>query len=167
VVLDGGRAAPGGVPVGLLAAGLDATSPGARRFVTTQEDGTFSADGLLDAPYEVEAGGGTSGYLGVTAHEVRPGRTDLALRVVEGLDLVGTLIDARGEPVSAQSLQADDGMHIIAMRPYVQVGPDGRFRLRGLAPGKVRLSIKRDEQWVALGEVTAPATDLRVLVPAP
>ncbi len=167
VVLEAGRPGPAGVPVGLQAIGIDPLSEGARQFVYTAQDGTFSADGLLDASHEVEAGGGTSGYLGVTAHEVQPGRTDLALRLVEGLDLVGTLLDARGEPVTATSLQADDGMHIIAMRPYVQVGPDGRFRLRGLAPGKVRLGFQRGDRWVPLGEFTAPATDLRVLVPAP
>ncbi len=167
VVLDAGRPGPAGVPVGLLAIGIEPLTEGWRQFVHTAQDGSFTADGLLDAPYEVEAGGGTSGYLGTTAHAVKPGTTNVVLRVVEGLDLVGTLIDARGEPMSAQSLQADDGMHIIAMRPYVQVGPDGRFRLRGLAPGKVRLGFQRGDRWVPLGEFTAPATDLRVLVPAP
>jgi hypothetical protein len=165
VVLSGGRAAPPGVSVGLQAIGLDVRSPGARLFVMTAADGTFEADGLLDAPYDLEAGGGTSGYLGVTAHAVAPGTDGVALRVVEGVDLGGMLVDAAGAPVAAQSLQADDGMHIIAMRPYVQVGPDGLFRLRGLAPGKVRLGFQRGDRWIALGEFTAPATDLRVTVP--
>jgi hypothetical protein len=167
VVLAEGRAAPPGVPVGLQAVDLDVRSSGARLFVMTASDGTFEAHGLLEAPYDVEAGGGTSGYLGVTVHAVAPGTDGVALRVVEGVDLVGILVDDAGAPAAAQSLQADDGQHIIAMRPYVQVGGDGRFRLRGLAPGKVRLAFKRGVDWVALGEFTAPATDVRVLVPSP
>jgi hypothetical protein len=165
VLTKDGRPAPAGVPIGLLAVGIDVSTPGARPFVMTKSGGAFEATGLLEARYELEAGGGTSGYIGTMATDVALGTTDLVLRVEEGVDLVGRLVDKEGRPASAQSLQADDGKHILAMRPYAQVGQDGLFRLRGLARGPVRLGFTRAGTWVALGEFTAPATDVKIVVP--
>jgi hypothetical protein len=168
-VLDAeGKAVPAGVPVSALAPDPALrTEASSRRHVYTLADGTFTLDGLLDTAYEVQPGGGNSAYLADAVEGLRPGATDVVLRVSLGVDLAGLLEDARGDPVAATSLQADDGSRRAAMRPYCQVGPDGKFLLRGLRAGKVRLGIMRSGAWVSLGEVTAPAADLRVLVPAP
>ena len=168
VVLAGGQPAPGRVPVGLQSRD---PGPGNARSAHLHLHGRRRDVCGGRPPRGRIRGRGRWRDVrlprDVTAHDVQPGATDVVLRVVEGVDLVGFLVNDRNQAVAATSLQADDGMHIIAMRPYVQVGPDGRFRLRGLAPGKVRLSIRRSEHWVALGEFTAPATDLRVVVPPP
>ncbi len=164
VRLQGGRAAPAGVPVSLLAVGAAADLPGARVFVFTDASGAFVADGLLDLPYDLEAGGGASGYLGPTVRAVAPGTQGLSLRAVEGVTLSGTLVDADGAPMAATSLQGDDGMHRVAMRPYALVGPDGRFLLSGLSPGPVRLSVRTRDGWREVGEAIAPATQAVVRV---
>ena len=43
---------------------------------------------------------------------------------------------------------------------------DGAFRIGGIAPGKVRLSAWIGDGVIDLGVVEAPATDLRIPVPA-
>jgi hypothetical protein len=115
----------------------------------------------------VQPGGGNSAHLGDAVEGLRPGATDVVLRVSLGVDLSGVLVDARGEPVAATSLQADDGSRRAAMRPYCQVGPDGKFRLRGLRAGRVRLTMRHADAWVTLGEHEAPAAGVRVAVPDP
>ena len=78
---------------------------------------------------------------------------------------VGAADDDAGAPTAATSLQADDGARRAAMRPYVQVGPDGRFRFRGLKAGAVRFSVRVGEAWIDVGAATAPSTDVKLTVP--
>jgi hypothetical protein len=162
---DDGKPVPAGVPVGLLAEGIDPRSAGARTFAYTQADGTFLADGLPDLAFTAEAGGGRSGYLGTVVTGVKAGTSDLVLRVSVGVELSGTLVDAKGDPVETTSLSADDGARLAAMRPYSQVGADGRFVLRGLRAGPVRLAAMQGTAPVEAGVVEAPATGVRVVVP--
>jgi hypothetical protein len=161
-----GKPVPAGVPVGVFGEVSDPGAPGARGFGYSSADGAFAVEGLAEMPFTVEAGGGRSGYLGTAVSGVKPGTTDLVLEVSVGVDLSGTLVDDRGEPVATTSLQADDGARTAAMRPFAQVGSDGKFLFRGLRAGRVRLSMMADRRWVALGEVDAPGKNLRVTVPA-
>lgn len=166
-VLDAdGKPVPRGVSVGAFASEGSLEQPGRRMFASTGEDGRFVLGGLPDLPFEVQAGGGLSGYLGEQASDVKPNTEDLVLHVSPGVRLVGTLVDAQGKPVATTSLGANDGAHRAAMHPYAQVGPDGRFTLSGLQPGPVELYLMRGGAIVALGKVTAPGADLQVLVPA-
>jgi hypothetical protein len=116
--------------------------------------------------FDLQAGGGRSGYLGAVRPDVRGGAKDVVLRVSLGVELAGILLDAQGNPVATTSLMADDGSRTAAMRPYDQVGPDGRFLLRGLARGRVRLTAQRGEAHVPVGEVEAPGADVRLTLPA-
>ena len=84
------------------------------------------------------------------------------LKVSLGVDLSGTLVSEKGDPVATTSLQADDGARRAAMRPYAQVGSDGKFLLRGLKAGPVRLSARVGEAYVLLGEFVAPGADVKV-----
>jgi hypothetical protein len=166
VVRTDGGAVPAGVPVGVCAEGTTADTPASRLFAYTQEGGAFSVDGLGDFEFTVEAGGGLSGFLAPEPRRaIRPGTTDLVLEVVLGAEVTGTLVGSDGEPVSTPSLSGDDGARVGAMRPYCQVGSDGRFVLRGLRPGRVRLAATIGGTFLPLGEVDAPASDLRVNVP--
>lgn len=161
-----GKPVPAGVPVGVMGEGADARAAGFRVFGYSTAQGTFAVDGLADFTFSVEAGGGRSGFLGVLVAGVKPGTTDLVLKVSVGVDLSGVLLDDKGDPVATTSLQADDGARMAAMRPYAQVGSDGAFVLRGLRAGRVRLSLRRGGSYVAAGEVDAPATGIKVVVPA-
>lgn len=159
-----GKPVPAGVPVGVVGEGADPRAPGARTFAYTAADGTFVADGLADGAFSLEAGGGPSGYLGALVRGIKPGGPELVLRVTAGVELSGTLVDDRGDPVATTSLQADDGARMAAMRPFAQVGGDGRFVLRGLRAGQVRLSARTGTSYVELGEVTAPGADVKVVL---
>ena len=152
-----GKPIPAGVPIGVIAEGADVRVAGTRDFGYSAADGTFVVDGLQDLPFTIEAGGGGSGYLGVIVRGVLVGATDLVLHVSVGAELSGTLVDEKGEPVATTSLMADDGVRIAAMRPFAQVGSDGKFLFRGLKAGRVRLSARIGEAWVQAGEVDAPA----------
>lgn len=165
VLGEDGKPVPAGVPVGLMGEGIDVRSSGARTFAYTKEDGTFLADGLPELEFTVEAGGGRSGYLGTVLRGVKAGTTDLALRVTLGVELSGVLVDAKGDPVETTSLSADDGARLAAMRPYAQVGADGKFVLRGLRAGRVRLAFVSGPSTVDAGIVEAPASALRIVVP--
>jgi hypothetical protein len=162
-----GRSAPAGVSVGGYAPSLPPAADGARAFTSTDAAGTFVLDGLAAVPMNLQAGGATTPYLGEERIGVQPGAEDVTLVVREGVEIRGVLEDLHGQPVATTSLQADDGTRRAAMRPYAQVGPDGRFTLRGLQPGRVRLQARRGDAWQDLGEVDAPATDLRVTVRDP
>jgi len=159
-----GKPVPAGVPVGVVGEGADPRAPGARTFAYTAADGTFVADGLADGAFSLEAGGGASGYLGALVRGVKSGGSELVLRVTAGVELSGTLVDERGDPVATTSLQADDGVRMAAMRPFAQVGGDGRFVLRGLRAGRVRLSARSGTSYVELGEVSAPGADVKVVL---
>jgi hypothetical protein len=115
VVTEDGKPAPAAVPVGAIGRGAEPGAARARVFARTDAQGKFALDGLGTFAFDVEAGGGTSGYLGVLASDVHP---------------------------------------------------DGRFRLRGLRAGRVRLTAMQGAEYASLGEVEAPATDVRVTVPA-
>lgn len=166
-VVDGvGRPVPAGVPVGFVAEGEGARREGTWAHTTTRAEGTFVADGLLPGRYTGEAGGGTSAYVGEPVAGLEAGSEEVVLRVAEGVALAGRLVDEAGEPVAA-TVQADDGVRRAALRPYVQVGTDGRFAFRGLAPGTVRFTVRRGDAWVSVGEAKAPAADVRLVVPSP
>lgn len=170
VVGKDGAAVPAGVPVGVLAREVDLHGgelriEGTRAFAYTAADGSFVADGLGAFRFDLEAGGGRSGFLGTIRESIEVGATDVVLEVVEGVEVAGTLVDDAGAPTAATSLQADDGARRAAMRPYVQVGPDGRFRFRGLKAGAVRFSVRVGEAWIDVGAATAPSTDVKLTVP--
>jgi len=167
VVTKDGTPAPVGVPVGVLARGTDPRAEGTRLFVSTLPDGSFVADGLGPFAFDVEAGGGRSGFLGVLREGVKVDTADVVLEVTEGVEVTGTLVDDAGAPSAATSLQADDGVRRAAMRPYVQVGPDGGFRFRGLKAGPVRFTVRVGEAWVDVGTATAPATGVKLTRPSP
>ncbi len=166
VETEDGKPVPAGVPIGVVGETSGVRLPGSRVFGYTKSDGTFVVDGLANESFLVEAGGGRSGYLGTIARGVKPGTTELLLRVSVGVELSGTLVDEKGEPISATSLGADDGARVAAIRPYAQVGADGKFVLRGLRAGPVRLWATLGERGVDLGTVAAPAIDVKVVVPA-
>ena len=159
-----GSPVPAGVPVSFLPEAPDAPRGDATRFGVTNPDGTFEVDGLAEGSFIGEAGGGRSAYLGVVHKGIAAGAVDIVLKVAPGVDLSGTLVDRDGEPLATTSLQADDGARMAAMRPYAQVGGDGKFLLRGLRAGPVRLSAFIGGRMIPVGEATAPARDVRLVV---
>ena len=156
-----GKPVPAGVPIGVIMEGAEPREPGTRLFTYSGADSTFVADGLADGPFTVQAGGGRSGYLGAVVKGIKAGADDVVLRVAEGVELSGTLVDEKGEPVATTSLQADDGARLAAMRPFAQVGSDGKFLFRGLRPGRIRLLARIGDASVSAGEVEAPGVNVK------
>jgi hypothetical protein len=157
-----------GVPVHASANGVEPGTAGSAHIAYTTAGGAFTLDGLGPHTFDVAAGGGDSGLLSAgQARGVRLGKRDVVLRVRKGVVVTGRLLDDQGRPFRT---------HYLAARPVAAKGPvvsawtrvsdeDGRFTLRGVAPGKVEVSCYRGEVYVQLGEIDAPAEDVELTVP--
>jgi hypothetical protein len=166
VVNEDGKPVAKGVSVRAVCEAVTPRMAGGHGICDTEVDGTFVIDGLLDLVFTVEVGGSPSEYIAAEARNVRAGATDLVLQVATGVRIRGTLVDARGVPVPRVLLRADDGNSGVAPRTQTFVESDGTFEIRGLRAGPVRLSLPAHTPPVELGTVDAPATGLRVVVPA-
>lgn len=97
---------------------------------------------------------------------VKAGAYDVVLRVKKGSVISGTLQESEGQPFKTHYLggagMADEG----GLHAWTRVDSDeGRFTLRGLPAGKVRLYCYRGETRIDLGVFTAPAEGVVVKVP--
>jgi hypothetical protein len=100
---------------------------------------------------------------------VRPGVPDLVLRAARGVALGGVLRDAAGAPAPRVPLLAEPLGSGVPLPPWAARGAftdeRGRFLVRGLPRGEVRLTATRDGTAVDLGVRRAPDADLEVLLP--
>jgi hypothetical protein len=169
--------APDGTPVG---AGVQVVAwtttlrpgtPGAYVYAYTGAGGEFLLDGLTADRYSIAAGGGGSRHAAGDARQgVARGESGVEVTVAEAAPLSGRLVDPRGNPVQAQTLQTSgvSGIPNPANVSSTRVDDrEGRFLVPGVRRGRVALYLYRDGKSVALGEFDAPAKDLKVLVPDP
>lgn len=171
VVDEDGRPVGAKVPVRATAQDVTVQGVGTGWVCSTDATGKFSLDSLSDHVFVLAAGGGDSGYMAVAeTRDVRLGRDDVVLRVRRGVEITGRLRDRDGSPVrthylSAQSLEPGSG-NVWATGATTKIeGDDGRFTLRGVPPGRVRLSCYVGDRFVELGEFDAPAKDLELTLP--
>lgn len=139
-------------------------SEGRSGFAHVDSSGRFALEGLGKFDFYVQAGGSTSGFIPVGEPlTVKSGQTDVVLLVKPGVPFSGRLVDEHGRPVRSPYISATSG----SVQWFTQVSDDeGRFRLPGVPPGKIRISARIDGEFVSLGEFEAPGKDVEIRVPA-
>ncbi len=164
VLLADGSAAPAGVVVRAWRTGEDPNAVSMAARAVTGSDGRFTLGGLEDREYIVAAGGeGGEFAAGAAESPVRPDQGEAGVRVAPGVVLEGRLLDGDGKPVKVQLLMARQSVPVPTL---VQAWPgdDGKFRLGGLAEGRVRISVFLEGGERDLGEFGAPAAGVEVVV---
>ncbi|MCU0724428.1 MAG: sigma-70 family RNA polymerase sigma factor [Planctomycetes bacterium] len=167
-VLDAeGRPVTAGVPVLARAEGADPTAEFAITMGATNAEGGFAVECLGEYAYTLRAGAGETNFrVGAPVTGVRPGTEGVELRVEEGIEFSARLLDAGGLPQRTHLIQArrpgDDSF--LAHRAAID-NDEGRFTLRGLEPGRLRIWAFFDGANVLLGEFDVPATDVEIRLP--
>jgi hypothetical protein len=167
VVDASGQAVPFGVPVSARALDAPPGTPGSGWVGYTTAGGAFELEALGPHSFSLVAGGGESAYLCAEAVSgVRVGTEGVVLRVTLGVEISGRLLDADGAPVRTSYLAAYGVAAVGGLPSSTHIaGDDGRFTLRGLPRGTVRLRARIGGEYLDLGAVEAPATDLEVRLP--
>lgn len=171
VLDEDGRAVAAMVPVRASAQDVSVPGVGTGWVGYTDSAGKFALDTLGDHAFTIAAGGGDSGFIAAAEiRDVRIGRNDLVLRVRRGVEITGRLRDRAGRPVRTHLMNAHavepGGASVWATSASTKIdGDDGRFTLRGVSPGRVRLSCYIGDRFVELGEFDAPAKDLELTLP--
>lgn len=125
------------------------------RGTRTKEAGTFELTGLGDGPYHVTAYppqfGDASSMRMATSQNVAVGSEGFELALEAGLEITGQVLDAAGKPLPdvALHIQAkpDEKGQQAQMNwnaSQATTDAEGRFRFRGLGPGKFMIQI---QQW--------------------
>jgi hypothetical protein len=120
---------------------LRARLDGAMTGATTGDDGCFRIAGLrVGAVYRLMVFEG--GFVPET-RDVPAGARDVRFRLDPGLETTGVLLGRDGRPTAAPQIlsRTEDGREI---RLYPSVRADGRFRLHGLPPGRIRITATLD-----------------------
>jgi len=115
-----------------------------RMAVPTDDEGHYEISDLEPGPLEVQAtvSGGPSASV---ALEVRPGRNRLDLRLPDGTEVSGRVVDSLGAPVAGASLSLrpapGEGEASMIFRPDSRAvsAADGSFLLQGVPDGEYRL----------------------------
>jgi hypothetical protein len=90
----------------------------------------------------------------------------VVLTVKAGVTLSGRLLKADGTPFKAQSMGATpEGGGEGNFAGWCQVGEDGSFSLKGLAPGRYVLRAWSGQEWTACGTFEAPAEAVVATMP--
>lgn len=140
---------------------------------TVSSDGRFRVEGLPeDAVVQLQVqiwSGNDATYPPKTVKDVRAGTVDLVVRMSPGAVVEGVVVTADGTPypgggtVMARAEGVDNSSGWGA-----EVQSDGTFRLGGVAPGRVRIQVHRNDGGPAPEPVAvdAPARGVRVVLPA-
>ncbi len=137
-------------------------APYASQRIKVAEDGSFAIEDVGDGEYELRAQkSGDGHYARLTG--VRGGATGVELKLVEGVTLSGTLVDATGNAVAVGWIMVRSA----SWTANAQV-TDGAFEVKGLPPGRYAVTAaKRGADgafsgWTDVGEREAPATGVRL-----
>ena len=136
------------------------------------QNGKFTISGipegvLVTVRVQTWGGNGGTAYPPVVINDVRPGTDDLEVRLGEGVEVSGVVVDADGEPWNEGwvYVQAVEGQNRSPMG-YTKPDAEGRFTIKGVPPGKydVRLHMQGGGKIEPV-RVEAPATGVRVQLP--
>ena len=165
------RADGGPLPVGLgvlaTAVGASTGEKGGFGFTYTKPDGSFTLNGLGEFSFRVAAGGAGSGFVSAgLAEDIRPGATEVVIRVKRGVALSGKLLDTHGDPVKSHLLTAIslDAPQTPSASTSIK-GDDGVFHFAGVSEGKLRILAYLGGTQVVVGVLTAPAMDVVLRLP--
>jgi hypothetical protein len=166
VVDDAGKPVGKGVPVMAMKDGTSTGEQGSWANARTGDSGEYVLEGLGEFKFKLTAGGQNTEWRPVTSAETyESGATGIVLKTGPGATLSGKVVDARGAALRPQWIRAlpegGDGRQ----QGYGRPAEDGTFTIKGLAPGKVKLSCMVANKMVELGTFEAPATDITVTVP--
>jgi hypothetical protein len=165
VLDEEGGPVPAGVGVRAIAPDAPSGAAGGSATGYTRPGGTFALEGLRDYAYRVRAGGAGSVFrAGEAVEGVRPGSDPVVLRVSKGVIFSGRLVDGEGRPVKTNIVNAHQAGEAVVASASVR-DEEGNFTIPGLAPGKLTLTAYLSGRFVMLGEFTAPAAGVEVVVP--
>jgi len=165
VLDEHGKPVPAGVGVRAFAPAAPSGATGSTATAYTRGDGSFALEGLGEFAFRIRAGGAKSTFKAGEAIEgVRPNADPIVLRVSRGVRFSGRLVDHEGRPVITNIVMATQPNDAVAPMGTVR-DKEGNFTIAGLAPGKLTLFAYLGGAYVKLGEFTAPATDIEVVVP--
>lgn len=151
-------------------------SGGGWRGASTRNDGSFDIVGLDEGTYTLHVsssqGSQTTQVKGVAA-----GTQDVVVRLAEGMEIRGEVVDEQGEPVANVTLYATSASKETGGMVYgsnmAQTGSDGTFVLQGLAPGEYRIlrtnngqgdAATRNHVLVGGEQVAAGSTGVRLVL---
>ncbi|MDJ0523410.1 MAG: carboxypeptidase-like regulatory domain-containing protein, partial [Planctomycetota bacterium] len=175
LAITGTAYAPDGKPVAQgFVSGTWNDAAGARRgnaSTRIQSDGKFRLGGIprgVLVRLQVQIWDPTAGasVAPKVIEDVRPGTTELEVRLGGGLTIEGTVLGTDGKPaencwVYGRAVEGgqDTG--------WVQVGSDGSWKLTGLKPGRYSIQVMRmgGQAAPAPMEVDAPARGVRIQLP--
>ena len=132
------------VRVSLVQAAAGETRPGSDTLwlVTSGADGSFTIRDLPAGTFEVSAEQPTfSPAKTRISFDPVSDSPELLLRLFRGGSVVGTVVDANGDPVPAVQITASQGPETDAH--VAETGNDGRYSIDGLTPGAYQVSRQR------------------------
>jgi RNA polymerase sigma-70 factor (ECF subfamily) len=113
----------------------------------TGADGSFRMESLRVGPYRIVVGDtqGVSPYVPEVLASVKAGTADVRAALRKGESIAGTVQDETGKPMTshvvviATRFGPDGKPDYSPAQRSIAIGPDGTFRLVGLAPGRYSL----------------------------
>lgn len=175
---------PAGGSAGAIAAMFGGSGRSKNAAAESGADGTWSADGLPEGPYEVTAK--AEGFLDAEAKDIEPARTDVALALRAAATIRGRVLDASdGLPIPGASVQrkAKDASKARGGRnnPFaammgsrgasVTTDAEGAFEIKSIEPGGYDLTASlrgyADSAAVTVNCAAGETTDgIEILLPA-
>ncbi len=169
----------GGVPVNPERVGNDGQQNwyywGGWGLVYSGPDGTFEIKDLPDGGYNLKVSGSWNWSRELNVEDtmvqgVPAGRTDVEIVVKQGGVIEGRLLDKEDKPVRTGwvygNFESGTGGWDWANQRYVQVRPDGTFRLAGLKPGQWTITAYGSFQSQPARGVSVNTTDVTIRVEA-
>lgn len=137
----------------------DVEAPG-RASAKVGPDGTFALDVPAGKDLTVAVMYGPDDRYALEG-PVKAGTAEVVLRLVPGAAIEGVLEDAAGAPKVGAWVYARNAQ----WRATAKTEGQGRFRFKGLPPGKFTLTFRQEATTIPLGEAEAGATGLRLRLP--
>jgi len=117
---------------------------GFTKFAQTDAAGRYEVGDMEPGPVQVQAtlrGGGPSANAAV---EIRPGRNRLDLKLSEGIEVSGRIVDSQGAPIPGASLHlrpapGEGQPPVVFAEARASSSADGSFVFQGVADGEYRL----------------------------
>ena len=136
----------------------------------TGENGTLVLEGLDPGGYRIDVAPSKAPPETATADVAENPRTELVVKVEQGVNAAGIVVDDRGEPVAGAIVHlwrppGRLGQGLAPSKAHAYSGADGRFLVEGLRTGRHVVTVFADHH-VSLAEIPAetPARDLRLVV---
>jgi protocatechuate 3,4-dioxygenase beta subunit len=157
-----------------------ADNGGVWRGASSQADGSFKIVGLDEGTYTLHVNG-SNGTVSQQVKGVAAGTQDVVVRLADGLEIRGRLVDTQGSPIPNESLYAsrieetEEGVrNVVGGNSSGQTNADGEFVIHGLAPGEYVIQRmqgngspeRRNHVLEGGGRISAGATGVELVLSA-